>query len=589
MKHMLIILLCAINVLSINAQNIIKIDLKNNQPSALFFTNYVDSISHQSSEYAKVYSANNVFDFSYKDIAQFNFLNSTNGYYNIPNGMIDEWDGGCYFSSGYFALIKVNEENDEVLCYINKLNSNNKGILAYLDLNHNINSIASESKVLYVKKDEVGNKLMICVNTNSGKIEEWDEMTNIVGYQAAATRAMSSEPIKIVNDIITTKGRYDAANYFFSGDWDNMLNNIGNDIAGTMLGAVMGAGNPIGLVVAGSFYALDRIKKNYENIGIEQLLGNISIVITNVERIGYKKMRIKANVSNASSRPYGKRWSNKQIEVKAGCYFRKDLSTVSYQYKDGESAFVNIESDGEITFEIDVPTIGSTYFVVPVLIPFKYFQDYGRSRYGSTKSIYFKKPSATIKSIENVDQTSCSIICEFSDIWPEIDCYCDIEGGGKYYTNLGMSENGTQTYNFHDLRPNTSYKAVAYPKYEGNEEYSQKKQFTTLAPDMTGTWLVTQSDGGSFTVTFSEGQCSWSNYMERPGSYGFSSNSHTFSFSVYTTWDPNYWSSYAIVHFTGEVNDLTNPTSISGSSYKIIGNGFNSHEFEEPDFIAIKQ
>lgn len=155
--------------------------------------------------------------------------------------------------------------------------------------------------------------------------------------------------------------------------------------------------------------------------------------------------------------------------------------------------------------------------------------------------------------------------------------------------STNLSVDGSFSAQLDEIDCITNYRYKAYVERNGIKHYGDEKNFTSAPPFVDGTWQVEQGDGDSYTVTFLEGKCSWSKPMDMPGSYGFGLSGNTFNFSVWKVRDPHNWGSYDIVHFSGVVDDINNPSVITGENYEIIGNDFHSNEREGFTFTATKQ
>lgn len=155
------------------------------------------------------------------------------------------------------------------------------------------------------------------------------------------------------------------------------------------------------------------------------------------------------------------------------------------------------------------------------------------------------------------------------------------------YISSALNTDGSFFVNLQDIDCMTYYHYKAYIEINGIKRFGAEKVFYSDPPFVDGVWQVEQGDGDSFTVTFENGVCTWSKTMEKPGSYGFGSN-REFGFSVFESWWLGFGTNWVVYHFSGTLNDINHPTSISGNVVRNQGNEFADHNTLNTSFTAVK-
>ncbi|MBQ0073509.1 MAG: hypothetical protein KBT34_04900 [Prevotella sp.] len=485
-----VFVICSIIV---NAQDFIQID--NGKENPIFILNEITSISHEILGEVKVSAENESWNYDISNVNRVSFGLNDSGFFSIPQDALQGWDSGLIFSSGYYFLEKEDKEKELSYYYIGKLYSDKPGLLFYLNRNGEITSISSLNGLINIEKDDMDNSLMYMIDMNGEIISNDEILENANNAKPMLYQIKSAvQGLSILKD---WHDRYNTFQSFLHGNWGEGTNGILKDIAGTYVGIVCG---PIGGLIVGScFDTLDKSKKNLEDKGVKLALGSASAEITSVKRTGFKSYEVTVNVSKLETRPYGK-VMNKQKDVKVGLFLRESFSTVNRNYYSKTSEFKPVTENGTLTFEVSSLNVGSIYYLVPAIVPcYKTWEYKDNTRYGKTKSFTITKPTAVVKSVKNIKEKSADIVCEFSNIWPEVSCgvrltidafSLDIESAHLY---SGSSTNGEQTINATGLSAYTKYGCNAYVKYDNKEEYEGYKGFTTAFPDISGTWTCKEA------------------------------------------------------------------------------------------------
>lgn len=503
MRRIYLTILSTLFCIVVTAQNLIQIHDSNE--NHIFLLKEISRISHEISGKMSISTANQDWNYDVETISRVNIGFNEYGFCQIPSDKLDGWDAGVILSSDYFVLRKINQETNQSYCYIGKLYSSEVGLLFYFNSQNEITCVSSLNGVLNISKDENGNSLMYLIDKD-GAISSLDEMSenasNARSLYKQASRSIVGDIFEAITglDVASTwYGRYNTFRDLISGNWGGAAIGIFSDIAGTLFGNITG---PIGgLLVGGCFDRLDNARKDLEDKSVKMLLGDASAEITEIKRTGFKSYSFTVDVKKLETRPYGK-VMNKQTDVKVGLFLRETFSTVNRDYNSLTTEFQQISENGKLTFDVNSLNVGSTYYVVPAIIPvYKTYEHKNNTRYGKTKSFIITRPSATIKKVENVKEKSADIICEFTDMWPEVSCGIrllqDVLSGesstGPTLTFGGTSANGEQKISASGLTAYTSYSCNAYVQYDGNTDYVGYKGFRTAFPDISGTWTCKET------------------------------------------------------------------------------------------------
>lgn len=207
-------------------------------------------------------------------------------------------------------------------------------------------------------------------------------------------------------------------------------------------------------------------------------------------------------------------------------------------------------------------------------------------------------PVCNTGKVTNITNESATINFSFSNIDEGVDTYiCFQQVGGQTATIPAKKIEDMQSENFVDLKPLTSYTYYAYalcPTFSSfgvgmpGEFIGEKKTFTTGAPNIDGVWSVTEGDGSSYTITFQNGECSWSKPMKFPNGYNIGVDG-SITFGVCIDYVPEQWNMYDNANFTGVLNNKHNPTAITGEVVYIHGNWIGAYgEYKKTTFTATR-
>lgn len=259
---------------------------------------------------------------------------------------------------------------------------------------------------------------------------------------------------------------------------------------------------------------------------------------------------------------------------------RSDMGVKLFGDKSEVKTFPQVAREGLITIPVFDLEPDTGYAFVAYL-------NYHNKEYQSDIPGYFttKTPSAVTDDVFYIGENSAEVLCKFYNIDSRMKCGVQLDDKIDYY---GFTQEGDQSIYMTDLKALTNYKCKAFVEYNNKRWYGQDRYFSTLPPNIDGVWNVTEGDGESYTVTFQNGECSWSKPMQFAGGYNISSDG-TISFGVCIYYIPEQWNTYDNANFTGVVDNLENPNIISGEVVYIHGNWIGAYgEYKKTTFTATR-
>ena len=183
-------------------------------------------------------------------------------------------------------------------------------------------------------------------------------------------------------------------------------------------------------------------------------------------------------------------------------------------------------------------------------------------------------PVATTGDYSNVTKNSAIVSCTFENVPEGGVCGVEYTWNGGSTKQASGGSNGTRTISLRGLKPNTKYTYCAYIEANGTTYYGEDKTLITDLPDISGTWNCTEHhvrvNGSTYDTSYSltlgkDGtvQCSESSEIYS-SSWSFSRNG-TVTASI-TDLATQYTNSGK--EWKGTVDDIENPTKISGGTYR---------------------
>lgn len=192
-------------------------------------------------------------------------------------------------------------------------------------------------------------------------------------------------------------------------------------------------------------------------------------------------------------------------------------------------------------------------------------------------------PSATTIGVQSTSDQNVTIRCSFKNVPDGALCgveYWKDDASKKYMSAL--SSDGEQSINISGLEPNTTYYYNAVILYEGKTYMGAVKEVTTEpekepieAADLYGTWCLNNSD---YITLNEDGTIIWSpitdilnppSWIVTNNEWHYSSDGNITISIAYTSyaWWGEIKTSY---NFRGSVNDMYNPTNITGTVIECI-------------------
>ncbi len=194
------------------------------------------------------------------------------------------------------------------------------------------------------------------------------------------------------------------------------------------------------------------------------------------------------------------------------------------------------------------------------------------------KTFTTSSPVATTGESTNIKSNSAIVACTFQDV-PE-DGVCGVEykwdGGSLERTVEGAS--GTVAISLSGLKSSTQYTYRAFIKVKEIVYYGENKTFTTLdeKPDLSGAWQCTiyKEDGSTLETTTmtltGDGKATQKDSSYTPqNQVGSWSITESGTVGIAFSWGTGtYHPVYLGESWSGQVDNLSNPTSIEGFVYR---------------------
>ena len=212
----------------------------------------------------------------------------------------------------------------------------------------------------------------------------------------------------------------------------------------------------------------------------------------------------------------------------------------------------------------------STTYNYRAYVDTKYKTYYGRKRSFRTLS-----PSCTTgECIETTEHTAV-VKCSYSNISNACECGVMVSDDSGMHKVLTSNTDGERKINIPDLKAATTYNYWAYIEIDGVPENGEVKSFTTDLPDISGTWTCTEEYYPNSWSTspkyksyslklYKDGLVGCSEYESIvSGSWSFENDGTVnISINVLATQTAN-----SGVEWSGTVDDISNPTRVTGSKY----------------------
>lgn len=213
------------------------------------------------------------------------------------------------------------------------------------------------------------------------------------------------------------------------------------------------------------------------------------------------------------------------------------------------------------------------------------------------KKYYGKKVSFTTKTLscstgDVVSKTDKSAIvkCTYNNA-EGFECGVMVSGDNGTMKISTSSNDGERDISISGLRPATTYNYWAYVEVDGVSENGEVKSFTTDLPNISGTWNCVEhhvrTNGSTYDTSYSltlgsDGKVQWSESSEiYSSSWSFSRNG-TVKASIM---DLATQYSNSGREWNGTVDDIENPTKITGGTYRW---NYNQIGYFESDSVSFE-
>ncbi len=193
--------------------------------------------------------------------------------------------------------------------------------------------------------------------------------------------------------------------------------------------------------------------------------------------------------------------------------------------------------------------------------------------YGDVQKIEYKiNVSLTTGTYSNVTDKSATVECTYFNVPEGAVCGVKYAWDGGSVKQPTSSGEGTKSITLSGLKPATTYTYCAYIEANGETYYGEDSTFTTELPDISGTWTCSEThykrNGEiyytTYTITLNEDgtvQCSNLNNI-LSSSWGLSKSGNV-NIGVM---DLATQTANSGVRWNGQVNNIENPSKITGST-----------------------
>lgn len=195
------------------------------------------------------------------------------------------------------------------------------------------------------------------------------------------------------------------------------------------------------------------------------------------------------------------------------------------------------------------------------------------------------KPYAYTGKAHDITSDSAIVDCEFKNAEGLYCCIyysADLAGGGNVQ-GVASASNGKQTISLSGLTPSTTYSYYAVVKYGDKEYRGQTRSFTTSPPDISGTWTcneysnTTGEISNTYNITLNkDGTAKSTKTGDDVNGHWTLSSSGVVDISITRAIDHYYYIHYTGHEWYGKVDNIYNPTKITGtfSTWNYNGNGY---------------
>lgn len=357
------------------------------------------------------------------------------GYYQIPANELNGWDEGIITSDKHYLVIKADTAINGYVCYMNDSVNSNMGLAAYFDEKFNVTKMIFDEGVLSVEYNYTEKNAYVSFIDSKGNLVSdllVELMDSALSHKGPNTRSEENLIQRGTNGLIKGYGylgKLGTLGSLVSGDWGAAFDGLAVDVAaGTIGGIVAGLPGAIaGVVISEIFNTLKKQGEMYDKMGEEIRLGSSDAQIIETKRTGIYTYQVTVGVTGLASR-------NPLLGVNVGLFMRENFSTVNDKYKTDETEMIPIGNDGTVTFTVEVEKANGIYHVVPVLLPYRQFQNgtytemRGYIRYGNVVRL-----NGEIFKIHNIKPGKCAVSNNYKfnvEVSASILCPGDVNSWG---------------------------------------------------------------------------------------------------------------------------------------------------------------
>lgn len=226
----------------------------------------------------------------------------------------------------------------------------------------------------------------------------------------------------------------------------------------------------------------------------------------------------------------------------------------------------------------------------------------GTEAYGAIRKFTTSAaPTAVTGGTSEITESSATVECTYSDVPDGGTCGVEYSCDGNWVRQATSNENGTMSITIGNLTPATTYTYRAYIEAYGNTYYGEERTFTTSVPDISGMWKCVEEYSyrpfpnaewetrtREYTFTLNQDgsmQVTGLGYDDIAGSWSLSANGNfSARVDIIATQTQNTYDTFA-----GTVNDVANPTVITGSRTRTNINQVSSNSERQGNFTMTRQ
>ena len=566
-----------------------------------FLLSEIDSLSH-TEDFVSIHGKESISNYSTNEIDSIVIKQGNGECYSIPEEQLNGWDEGVYYTdyenedNSFFVVSHTDKEEGTKTVYLDRFGNTDitQSLIMVFSPNSEIQDIfisgfqfeahTFEDYVTFVAYDKQGNTVD-CFDV------PYEEGANMLQSRIKGQRR-AIEHYRIVN-IRNFLGKAGKTMWTVGGITLNLQDGkYGDILKDYLIGQLAGKFTKAFLKQLTIAELIDLyLKQLYEN-NKNWFLGGAGIEITSIKRTSKSTISVEGEISNISTIP------KNRIVIADGVQGTTQ-NVVWYGVAEGKSGqpglYLNdncsnlaVVSDSHFTRTINVEyQPGQTFYFRPFLIPETKLPDSEGSlgdniknrlasciRYGKIKEYTDILPSCSTGEVVKTTDKSAIVKCYYGGAeW--FNCGVAVSGKNGTMTFSTSNEDGEHEINITGLKAATTYDYWAYINVDGNLVNGEVKSFTTDLPDISGTWNCTEEyyeHSWSTTPKYktysislnSNGSVSCSEYEEIvSGSWSFRSDGTvSISIMILATQTAN-----SGVEWSGTVDSLMNPTTITGSKY----------------------